>query len=529
MIKISVMFVMLSLLSTSVDAVSYGVSGHGSEGSAGSAGQYVLAGEDALSTSDTLSMSEGIDLTSNGAIDADHGWVDQYWEYTNGQNTLYAATYAFLQNVGEWSYSKSATVRNNFVSATERFRGAEVEGMRLGGFAYNTVRGDYAAVQTAGDAKSISYSNILRAALDEAYGWQSVRTGKSTLAIYNWGEKGNYLKEARDEAAVKNGNLGPADSDYFDQFAGEYASFETEEGLKSYTGSGSSSIKWASSKQSGHLADAANAYFSGGAVTGMPGGWMIGDLKTKLTNTLAYCSDAFGIAYDGGSKASRSKVTSDQQFSVLQTGYAYKLASAWSYKSGADATDEVRQFKSDTETVKASMSGSNSAIVKDGYLSVDQTLNAAGGSIYRAIGASTDYFAVYDQPAHTFAQTYIFNKGGDWLNRYPDWQSIDYKPSGISTLRGKAKAEVINGKVSSQTGSWSANIAKDLTEYPDGYRGPRSLHSIAVAVKWPGTLWIQPAVSFDEAIRGVYSSKGSTRVQIKESVYSSSVTQKATA
>ncbi len=111
------------------------------------------------------------------------------------------------------------------------------------------------------------------------------------------------------------------------------------------------------------------------------------------------------------------------------------------------------------------MTGTDSATAKENYASVSHSADIKGYRIYSTTEAYFESRSADDGPSFgTASQTQLFTYfWDDTLNTmvYPI-------PEKANRLNGKATATVDEKKGATLSGSWKADLARDVTQYPDG-------------------------------------------------------------
>lgn len=530
--------------------------GSSNSGSTDKSESMILRSSDSFASQDTLSFGSGVSMDSSGTVslESEDGSVKEYHDVVSGK--LYAATYAYMDEPGSYSYSYSKSASASAVKMSEKLTATDATHLLYGGFAYNDK--NYAAVQVWGDAGSVNYQNSLSATDSRARASQSLSAVDADLDIASWAERGNKGNEAQNqetiEANLNDERYGPAplgDDTVLDLAAEQQAHIVGT--IKSHKSDASIDSGAATASQSADIPEAMETSFYGGSARGKHGygmtelgvaNWVYADTSAetgpgkniifkdnskstksdvtasitqlKIKNTHGakmYASAVSNIGYDNyyadeeESAYNYHYATDDMQAMVLanmkgtasaiaKNGYAsvaqtmdasnadeiYKGASAssWDAEDGnsyfASSGSSVYSFipvvmenmaiTEASQEIMASMKGSDSATAKNDYASVTQAMDAKGGRIYRDIGTGKAMMPAsdgYNSGEGVYADTTLFD--GFWIYDLEfGYNLILPQPAAASRLNGKSTA-IDTAKGASLSGSWSVNLAKDLTDY----------------------------------------------------------------
>ncbi|MFZ2471894.1 MAG: hypothetical protein WAW52_08140 [Methanothrix sp.] len=460
-----------------------------------------------------LSGSGMATITGGGSLEEYYEWVS-----TNGLAT--AAAFAYLDDSDTYSYDFNGGRSTSTAWASLDFSATEADNFFLGGFAFNP--NNYAGTFVAGDyAESINYKNYLYASSSKVSATESFY-GRDfeDLEAYTWAERGFTDAEWKDVVDVADAydywdDGGSFDEDdmpepgYYGAADGPANAIVSEQYMylddasilnpfKSYKAAASLYMNAATSSQSVSLNGAddedwgADVEFGSWAQLGdwydedagfEAYAWMEADGVTEKLNNVVYSSS---------SKATTLLATASQSASVYAADWIETEADSENYD---DELDAYARLYIDTESeedqywdpemdggaggwvyeeyesgIPSSLIETDSATAKKGSASVTQQITKASGAyLYKYVSADNEVYDSEDLDLDVEDELEIF---GDIEMQHWDmadaddiyWDYISRIPEKASTLSGKSVATATLTS-SSITGSWKANIAKDLTDY----------------------------------------------------------------
>lgn len=495
--KIAIAMLAILILTPHALAITSGFGGSCSTGAASKSEFMSLQSSDSFTSQETLSFDSGVSMESTGKVgmESEDGWLNQYHDVASGN--LYAATYAYMDNPGSYTYDYSKSASASAVKVSEKLTATDAANLLYGGFAYN--QNDYAGVQTIGAADSINYKNDLSATASKLSASQSFGGKGCSLNAWSWAERGNKEYEALDQTAIEGGegvqSFGPADAvNEVKLYADQYA-WMTKADIKSYKSSATIGSSGATASQSTAITiSTERVHLNGRAKKGITTGdlahtpmpsqpsqtWAMANVWTDVYYN-SEVTPAEGITYSATTKSTDKEQSASQTVGVKSADVIIKGAEAYDwdgdggycaygfaildgcYTPGASEGSEGSDAK-----IPSSVTGSDFALTKENYATTSQSTDARGAEIYRIIEAAfypLEEGAISDKPySGAKAFTTLFGSYYDeatdtWLSRVPERSS---------RLNGKATATIDSKMTASLSGSWKVDLAKDMTAYPEG-------------------------------------------------------------
>lgn len=487
--KLIIVVATLSVLFLMPQALAFTSSFGGSDGNvaAGKSESMSLQSSDSFTSQETLSFGSGVSMESSGKVSAESegAWENQYWDATSGN--LYAATYAYMDKPGSYTYDKTFGASASAVKVSENVMATAAEGTPLnlfyGGFAFNDK--SYAAVQTWGYVDSINYQNSLSATASKVAASQGLSADGASLTMESWAERGNKGNEAQNPGQIVQwyGQGSYDDSTTFDLTADQYATMKGT--VKSYKSDASIDSKTATASQTADIPVTQCTYFTGHSANGKPYLGEGEDSNWIYADTYAGTNIGEKLIFKGNSKSTKSDTTASiVQFEIKNTPNAWWNAQASSqigddgyfasvggyvfhdYYPPADASAEAT-----TENLANAKMTASAAAKKGSSATVAQTIDASNADyISKGASASSWHFDEEDD--------------GDYYSAYSNGD-VSSTVIPVYTLAG-ALAEVPGKFMASMKGKDTATTKKaysSVTQEMDA-KGASIYRNIGTGEEW---------------------------------------------
>jgi len=368
----------LMLVSQAV-AMTSGFGGSNSMGSAGVSSSMDLGTGAQINSQDTLSLSGGLSLESSGLYKLDGSdWIDRYSAYKRADGKIWAAVYAYMDQPTTYEYSaKGGVCGCGSIVALESIKAENANNILYGGFAYNEK--DYAAVQVAGSADKIVYSNLVGGTSKKAVASQDFSGEGANLRVFSWAERGNFVNELSADKSTADyysaGVYGPPTAGVYERISQQWAIL-SEADIESYSSYANSNANSFYVTQDAALNGADSAKFSGSATIG-----------SETATSLSEVSNGIGQSYSAKTVGTSSKLEAIQSLKADSVGSANLAGEAKTEKGSG-----IARVASNPVTNALKLSYSSNAKNSLGKLAATQSLKAdsVDSAAFAAIAQTSD-------------------------------------------------------------------------------------------------------------------------------------------